>query len=104
MTIAGIVVRPVDDRKPPRVRNELAADLDAVARAYRARGRDAHVVDDLEPPRAALYVECLMLAVRARSVEEARARYDGRAEIDPRSHWCCDHARLVERQDIQTWR
>ncbi len=109
MAVGGIVVRPVNDGKSPRVVYHLTANLDAIASFDGTARRDADVVDDFERARATLYVERFVHAVRVRPVEEARRGEHPPGEIDPsrtRSricrceiHACCDHAARVKRQE-----
>jgi len=81
--VPGIVVRPVHDRRSPRVVHHLAANLDTVAETDGAARRDADVIDDLHSARGALYFERFMHGVRARSIKEARRRGYGSREIHP---------------------
>lgn len=74
---------PVNDRRSPRIVNDLAANLDAVPHLNGTRRSDADVVDDFESPCAALYVEGFVHRVGARSIKEVWLRRDGRVEIDP---------------------
>lgn len=83
MVMAGIVVRPMNDRQPPGIVDHLASDLDPIAGADGAARRDADVVDDLELARAARNVECLVHRVGVRAVEEVRRRRDRPRKIDP---------------------
>jgi len=62
-----IVMRPVDDRRTPRIVDHFAAHLDAVAGLHRHPRRDADVVHYLHRPRRGLDSESLMFASGARS-------------------------------------
>lgn len=48
MMVSGIVMRPVDERRPAAIVHHLAADLDAIAGLHRTSRRDADVVHDLD--------------------------------------------------------
>jgi len=83
MKVRRIVVRPVDDRQAPGVVHQLTADLDAIAGSNRTARSDADVVYDFDGAGGGAHVECLVHAVRPRSVEEAWRRRDGCREINP---------------------
>lgn len=84
MMVSGIVMRPVDERRPAAIVHHLAADLDAIAGLHRTSRRDADVVHDLDTAGAGLHVEGLVHRVRARSIEKAWRRAHGCRKIDPR--------------------
>ena len=83
MAMARVVVRPVNDGQAPRIVDEFAAHLDAVAGLGGTTRRDADVVDHFESSGAALHVEGFVHGVRPRAKEEARHRRDGCRKIDP---------------------
>jgi len=111
MAISGIVMRPVNYRRPTSVVNHLTTHLDAVAGLDRTARRDADVVDDLERTGAGLHFEGLVHATRARSIKEVWARRNGTGEIHPcrrtpgvgcsQIHPCSDHARWVRRKVVR---
>jgi hypothetical protein len=109
--VPGIVVGPVHDREASGIVDHFTASFDSVARVNGTARRDADVVDDLEPARAALDVEGFMHRVGARTVEEARRTRDRRRKIDPgrrragvrrrKIHRRSHHARPGRRQEVR---
>ncbi len=72
MPAIGIVMRPVNDRRSPRIVNHFSAHFDAVARLHGNPWSNGDIVNDFDATGCCLHIERFVLALRPSPQEKMR--------------------------------
>jgi hypothetical protein len=81
VTVLGIVMRPVENRRLSGIVDYFAPYFDPVARMNRDAWRDIDVVDDLNGASGRIERELFVLALRMAPEEETRFGHNGSGQI-----------------------